>query len=152
MLEIRFNMCKNHWSIIYCNLCGLKLLITLTKVSQSKTYGKTPDFVHNCSMLPYQVWNQSVQKFMVYSQNYFSANQKFDLDLWPLTFTLILRLIWFTHLSNVKSIHTIVYDLQPNLNFQQIMYLTLTFDPMTFTLYQRKTLISVKPYTKFGFN
>ena len=36
--------------------------------------------------------------------------------------------------------------------FLYIMNLTLTFDPMTFTLNQCVAFINVNPHTKFGFN
>ena len=45
-----------------------------------------------------------------------------------------------------------VYGLQPEQNFHQIMNLTLTFDPMTLTLYQFVAFINVNPDTTFGFN
>ena len=45
-----------------------------------------------------------------------------------------------------------VHDLQSEQSFHQIMNLTLTFDPITLTLYQFVAFINVYPHTKFGFH
>ena len=48
----------------------------------------------------------------------------------------MLTIVYPTCLQNLKPIRLIVYDLQPKPIFQKIVYLTLTFDPMTLTSYQ----------------
>ena len=61
-------------------------------------------------------------------------------------------IIHSTCLQNLKPIRLIIHDLQPKPIFQKIVYLTLTFDPMTLTSYQILALIDVNPHTYFGFN
>ena len=64
----------------------------------------------------------------------------------------MLTIVYPTCLQNLKPIRLIVYDLKPKPIFQKIVYLTLTFDPMTLTSYQILAFIDVYPHTYFGFN
>ena len=63
-----------------------------------------------------------------------------------------ITIIYLTYLQNVKSIRFTLHDLQPKQLFQQIMNLTLKFDPMNLTISQLLVLIDVCPHTNFGFN
>ena len=57
----------------------------------------------------------------------------------------MLTIVYPTCLQNVKPIWRIIHDLHPKQIFQQIMNLTLTFDPMTLTLPNLSTKFETDP-------